>query len=115
MTEWLSNLPSFSDAIAALRQWEARLGPGPFFGGQRPHYGEFGLWACVDALQLLAPERAAQFGAPWQAWHARMAGLPGAKEYLAARPQPTHPGLGFQGSVIMEFAAPASRPRGTPS
>ena len=37
-------------------------GPGPFFGGATPHFGEFFLFTVVDALQQVDPKTASQVG-----------------------------------------------------
>ena len=71
---WLGVL---GEVLKKLQGWEERLGawavggrmlsqgPGPFFGGATPHFGEFFLFTVVDALQQVDPKTAAQVGWTW--------------------------------------------------
>ena len=97
------------DAIAALKAAEPalRAGGGPFCGGKAPHYGDFGLWAAVDALKALDPRVVKQLGGAWAAWYAAVADLDGVKSYLACRTEAGTGKVGKSGSLIATKAVDA--------
>lgn len=110
MGEWMEGPRSFDRLMPTLRALVKELGDGPFFGGERPHYGDFGVWRVADNLTLLDPEAHKGLGRAWDAWVQRMSGLPGCSEYLANRPGPPHnqldPDAGYPGSIIVTIVDP---------
>ena len=96
---WLEQQPSWLDCIEMLQTLERRLGANSFFGGSRPHFGDFAVWAQVDSLQLLlgAVKVFAQFGAGFSRWFDAVANLEGIRQYLASRPPPGTTGTGSHG------------------
>lgn len=47
------------DLLKTLQHWESRL-DGPFFGGERPHFGEFMFFTVLDALNDSDPAMASK-------------------------------------------------------
>ena len=107
--EWMAAPRSFADLLPALRALVVELGDRPFFGGDHPHYGDFGVWKQADSFRLLDPAASASLGSAWGAWIDRVASLPGVAEYLAQRPGLRSKDAGYPGSIIVECADPSSR------
>ena len=59
----LPTLQNLADQLAASGA--------PFFGGDRPHMGDFGLWKQADNLATLEPAIHMQLGPKWVSVHAR--------------------------------------------
>lgn len=47
------------DLLKTLQLWESKL-DGPFFGGERPHFGEFMLFTVLDSLNETDPATASK-------------------------------------------------------
>eukprot|EP00287_Rhodomonas_sp_CCMP768_P004648 CAMPEP_0196723330 /NCGR_PEP_ID=MMETSP1091-20130531/5461_1 /TAXON_ID=302021 /ORGANISM="Rhodomonas sp., Strain CCMP768" /LENGTH=235 /DNA_ID=CAMNT_0042065217 /DNA_START=54 /DNA_END=761 /DNA_ORIENTATION=- len=72
----------------------------PFFGGDKPHYGDFGLFHYIDILRTLDDAEYRKLGDKWAAWYSSMANLPGVKELLLSRPKAGTGEVGRPGSRV---------------
>lgn len=91
------------EVVAELKKLESDLkhdSAGPFFGGASPIWGEFAIFAVVDALTKLDGKALGTLGAPWKAFHEAMSSLRGVKEYLKIRPKAGCGKVGRPGSII---------------
>lgn len=103
----LADLPPYSDLLKTLQHWESRL-DGPFFGGERPHFGEFMLFNVLDALNDSDPVMASKVE-KLQRWGDRMKKLDAVASYLASRPPPGPGAHGKPGSIITKYSQPSLR------
>ena len=103
MEKWLeAAVPVFKDLVA-------KLGDGPYFGGEKPGWGECYTWHNLDvSLALAEKELTAAVGeaemGKLKAFYAKFAEFPGVKEYLEKRPKT----WGMPGSKAQPEAPPAS-------
>ena len=97
--EFFSTFPRKLENLAA----QLAITPGPFFGGEVPHYGDFAVYhqldlarlldgACLDACPSVPPFMDA------------VAALPGVAEFLATRPEC----VGVGTAPMLKARAPAS-------
>jgi len=86
----VKELAKMEEELASLKE--------PFFGGEQPHYGEFGLFHAVNIVLTLSKKASSEIPAIWMKWYSAMAGLPAVKEYLSERPQAGTGKTGFPGS-----------------
>ncbi|CAK9034612.1 Probable phthiotriol/phenolphthiotriol dimycocerosates methyltransferase 2 [Durusdinium trenchii] len=98
----LKDLPPYGEVLQVFLHWEQRLGDQAFFGGAAPHFGEFFLFAALDALRQTDPSTAAKVGR-LQAWYDRMGRLPAVEGYLQARPPMGPEAHGKPGSLIRKY------------
>lgn len=104
----LADLPPYSDLLKTLQLWESKL-DGPFFGGERPHFGEFMLFTVLDSLNETDPATASKVE-KLQSWGQRMKKLEAVASYLSSRPPPGVPGAhGKPGSIITKYSQPSLR------
>ena len=87
-----------ADSVKALKAFESKLS-GNFFGGEKPHYGEFALLHVTNLLKMNDAKAFASLGA-LVPWYERMATLPRVKEYLKARPKAASGSVGMPDSRI---------------
>jgi glutathione S-transferase len=109
-TRYLSCLPkTYSHLEEDLRRNE-----GPFFGGDRPHYGEFVVFHCIDCIRILdGGDSLRTRSEELQAWVKAFEEIPAVKEYLESRPKPgCSVGIGRAGSIIASHTVPAERGSG---
>lgn len=85
--------------ITEIKKFESQL-TGPFFGGEKPHYGEFALMHLVDVLKSLDPKTLDTLGSKFSTWFAGMCNLKGVKGYLKSRPKAKSGSVGREGSRI---------------
>lgn len=104
----LKDLPPYGEVLQVFLHWEQRLGDQAFFGGAAPHFGEFFLFAALDALRQTDPSTAAKVGR-LQAWYDRMGRLPAVEGYLQARPPMGPEAHGKPGSLIRKYQQPSVR------
>eukprot|EP00286_Rhodomonas_abbreviata_P009552 CAMPEP_0181333668 /NCGR_PEP_ID=MMETSP1101-20121128/25805_1 /TAXON_ID=46948 /ORGANISM="Rhodomonas abbreviata, Strain Caron Lab Isolate" /LENGTH=230 /DNA_ID=CAMNT_0023443505 /DNA_START=38 /DNA_END=727 /DNA_ORIENTATION=- len=74
----------------------------PFFGGDKPHWAEFGLFHILNNLKNLkgGNDGLRQLGEKWVRWYANFGELPGVKEYVANRPRSGTGETGKEGSLM---------------
>jgi glutathione S-transferase len=95
-----TKLPSIvADTVKELAPIGKEL-KGNFFGGDAPHYGEFGLFHVVDLLRVNDAKVFDTLGGGWKSWFDLMLKLPGIEAYLNARPKANGGEVGFPGSRI---------------
>lgn len=113
----IADLPfSYSQLRGAFENWEAQLGDGPFFGGERPHYGDFAMFHAFEAYRLLDPVGSEGL-TRLEAHAAHVAALPAVASYLAERPASGHGedalgtplAAGLPGSIYCKWVDPATR------
>jgi glutathione S-transferase len=114
--EWCSEFPKYSEAMPRMQMWAKKLAErgAPFFGGAQPHYGEFSLWNCVDAICDLEgrEETFALFAecvkdSSFADWFDRIRNLPGVREYLERRPPNGHPDAGYPNTIVVNYTTPS--------
>jgi len=86
----LKELAKMEEELSSLKE--------PFFGGEQPHYGEFGLFNAIDQLLSLSKKASEEIPAIWMKWYNGMADLPAVKEYLSERPKAGTGSIGFPDS-----------------
>ena len=79
-------------AIPIFKDLAVKLGDGPYFGGEKPGWGECYIWHNLDvSLALAEKELTAAVGeaemGKLKAFYAKFAQFPGVKEYLERRPK----------------------------
>jgi len=89
--EMLKALSTFEPELNELKH--------PFFGGEEPHYGEFGLFHVINLFLGLA-QPSPELPVVWMKWYGNMSQLPGVNEYLKERPKAKSGKIGFPGSRI---------------
>mmetsp|Transcript_7960 Transcript_7960/g.11897 ORF Transcript_7960/g.11897 Transcript_7960/m.11897 type:complete len:354 (-) Transcript_7960:15-1076(-) len=99
LPEWMSTtlplLQAYEKSLRTIQKSSATTGP--FFNGEKPHYGEFGLFHVVDLIRFLDPSTLDTLPM-LQAWSVSMSSLHGIKEYLSTRPQACTWQIGMKGS-----------------
>lgn len=75
---------------------------GAFFGGNLPHYGDFGIFHVVN-LYLTLSKPSPTLPNAWKRWYENMRTLPGVKQYLEERPKAMSGRVGKPGSRITVY------------
>jgi len=88
-----------ADCIKEVQAFGSEL-KGTFFGGDKPHYGEFALFHEIDLLRINDASVFATLGEQWKSWFEAMLKLPGIEAYLKSRPKSMSGEVGFPGSRI---------------
>jgi glutathione S-transferase len=98
----------FAALPARMEEVSKILGSKDFFGGKKPHYGDFTLFHVLFNTLTVDPSALEKFPTI-SAWCSKMRELPGLKEYLATRAGPKTPGYGKPGTLIMSMEDAATR------
>lgn len=90
---WKNNFELFFKALPQhLIEANRLIGEGPFFGGAKPHHGDFGLFHIFDACLMIQPQCLDDFP-KLKTFMTCVAALPGVREYLQNRLPPAKVGL----------------------
>ena len=87
---------AFPAQIAAAQKI---LGDRKFYGGDKPHYGDFSLFHICDSTELVLPGSLEPYPAI-NAWFHAMNALPAVAAYLASRPTGATPGFGIPNTHV---------------
>mmetsp|Transcript_46454 Transcript_46454/g.132891 ORF Transcript_46454/g.132891 Transcript_46454/m.132891 type:complete len:231 (+) Transcript_46454:91-783(+) len=93
--------------LIAERDAELQASAGPFFAGESPGVGDFGLFHIASNIEVLGHigrDDASiwqewQLSSKWMDWLSAIAALPGVQEYLAERPKTGVGAMGKPGSL----------------
>lgn len=92
-----------------LPQWmtaaQKILGEKEYFGGETPHFGDFGLFHIVNNTLTVSPQSLDSFPAIL-AWSGRMLALESVQKYFSERPHGGTPNWGRPGSFITTHKLP---------
>jgi len=111
LTNWFSSEDAekkIPDSIAMTQktlnelELELKVSGGAFFGGNQPHYGDFGLFHVVD-LYLTLTKPSPKLSETWRTWYHKIRCLPGVKQYLQERPKAMSGRVGKPGSRITKY------------
>ena len=99
--EFASKKAEFTAALEAKLGFAERFLPDgeEYFGGSRPHFGDFNLFHVLDNAQLVLPDCLAPYP-KLAAWMRRMEGLDALRAYLAERPQKGSGKVGLPRSLM---------------
>ena len=99
--EFASKKEEFTAALEAKLGFAERFLPdgAAYFGGDRPHYGDFNLFHVLDNAQLILPECLEQYP-KLGAWKRRMESIDALRAYLIERPQKGSGKVGLPRSLL---------------
>lgn len=76
------------------------LGERKFYGGDKPHYGDFALFHICEATVFVAPDSLEPYPAI-NSWYKAMLALPAVAAYMAKRPTGATEGFGIPNTHVM--------------